>query len=57
MKLLSTFAWEDLKLEPWPLPGSNILGGNPDASGTLVFMTPDKTSASGVWQCLPGQFR
>ena len=57
MKPLSTFAWDDVKLDPWPLPASNILGGSPDALGALVFITEDKTSCSGIWQCQPGRFR
>lgn len=57
MKLLSTIAWDGMELEPWPIPASNILAGNPDASGAMICMTPDKTSASGLWQCLPGRFR
>ena len=55
MNPLSTFSWDDVKLDPWPIPAGNILGGSPDATGALVFMTPDKTSCSGIWQCLPGQ--
>ena len=57
MKPLSTFAWDDVKLDPWPLPASNILEGSPDALGALVFITEDKTSCSGIWQCQPGRFR
>ena len=57
MNPLSTFSWDDVKLDAWPIPAGNILGGSPDASGSLVFITPDKTSCSGIWQCLPGRFR
>ena len=57
MNPLSTFSWDDVKLDPWPIPAGNILGGSPDATGALVFITPDKTSCSGIWQCLPGRFR
>ena len=54
---ISTFAWNDLQLEDWLIPKENILEGQPDASGSIIYMTNDKTSCSGIWQCKPGKFR
>ena len=54
---ISTFAWNDLQLDDWLIPQENILEGQPDASGSIIYMTNDKTSCSGIWQCKPGKFR
>ena len=54
---ISTFAWNDLQLDDWPIPQENILEGQPDAAGSIIYMTNDKTSCSGIWQCKPGKFR
>jgi uncharacterized cupin superfamily protein len=43
-------------LEPWPLDPAQIIDGDPQASGTLLWKSEDSTLAVGIWRCTPGSF-
>jgi hypothetical protein len=43
-------------LEPWPLEPGQILDGDPEASGRLLWKSADGTLAVGIWRCTPGSF-
>jgi uncharacterized protein len=43
-------------LEPWPIASDQVLDGDPQASGTVLWKSADSTLASGVWECTPGTF-
>lgn len=43
-------------LDPWPLPEEQVLGGDPQASGKLIWQSDDGTLANGIWECTPGSF-
>ncbi len=43
-------------LESWPLEPSQILDGEPEASGRLLWKSRDGTLAAGIWRCTPGSF-
>jgi len=40
----------------WPIPGEDIIVGNPDAQGTIFSRSDDSCLARGVWRCTPGKF-
>lgn len=44
-------------LEPWPIPQDQIVEGNPEARGVILWKSDDGTLASGIWECTPGTFR
>ena len=46
----------DAALDAWPIPAEQILGGDPQASGVLLWQSDDKRLANGVWECTPGSF-
>jgi uncharacterized cupin superfamily protein len=43
-------------LEAWPLDAAQIISGDPQASGTLLWKSEDSTLAMGIWACTPGSF-
>src|ERR1700730_2226989 len=43
-------------LEPWPLEPAQVISGDPQASGTLLWKSEDSTLAVGIWACTPGSF-
>lgn len=43
-------------LEPWPIPADQILAGEPQASGAILWKSDDGTLANGIWECTPGTF-
>ena len=47
-----TFAVMDLVLEPEDLDPAQIVEGNPEISGLVLF--EDGPNIRGVWQCTPG---
>ena len=44
----------ELELEPWPLEPEQILGGEPQVSGTVLHESADGRIERGVWQHTPG---
>jgi uncharacterized protein len=44
------------QLDPWPIPADQIVDGDPQASGTIIWRSEDGTLASGIWECTPGTF-
>jgi uncharacterized cupin superfamily protein len=44
------------KLDPWPIPAEQIIQGDPQASGTILWKSDDGTLAHGIWECTPGIF-
>ena len=46
----------DAKLDPWPIAPEQVIEGDPQASGTILWKSADGTLANGVWECTPGAF-
>jgi uncharacterized cupin superfamily protein len=46
----------DAKLDPWPIPSEQVIDGDPQASGTILWKSDDSKLASGIWECTPGRF-
>jgi uncharacterized cupin superfamily protein len=46
----------DAALDPWPIPAEQVLEGDPQASGLLLWKSDDSTLANGIWECTPGLF-
>ena len=46
----------DAALDPWPIPAEQVLEGDPQASGLLLWKSDDSTLANGIWECTPGRF-
>lgn len=46
----------DVQLEPWPIPAEQVIAGDPQASGFILWKSADGTLANGVWECTPGTF-
>ena len=46
----------DASLDPWPLAREQIISGNPEARGTIMWQSDDKRLANGFWECSPGSF-
>jgi uncharacterized protein len=46
----------DAKLDSWPLASEQILEGDPQASGCLLWKSEDSKLANGIWECTPGVF-
>ena len=47
---------QDADLVPWPIPEEQILSGNPEANGSVLWQSEDKRLLNGVWECAPGSF-
>ncbi len=47
---------EGTSLDPMPLPAEQITEGEPEASGTILWVSEDGTLANGIWECTPGEF-
>jgi uncharacterized protein len=47
----------DAVLDPWPIPAEQVLEGDPQASGCLLWKSDDSKLANGIWECTPGLFR
>lgn len=43
-------------LDSWPLDPGQVISGDPQASGTLLWKSDDSTLAVGIWACTPGSF-
>jgi uncharacterized cupin superfamily protein len=46
----------DATLEAWPIPAEQVLEGDPQASGLLLWKSDDSKLANGIWECTPGRF-
>ncbi|OIK03121.1 cupin domain-containing protein [Streptomyces monashensis] len=44
----------DADLEPEPLAPEQIVSGNPQVSGKVVWESPDGRRIRGIWQITPG---
>ncbi len=44
-------------LEPWIFEDGQVLEGEPQSSGLIVWRSPDGKLANGIWECTPGKFR
>jgi uncharacterized protein len=44
-------------LDGWPIDAAQIISGDPQASGTVLWKSDDSTLAVGIWACTPGSFR
>jgi uncharacterized protein len=47
----------DAQLDSWPLATDQVIAGDPQAHGKLLWKSDDGTLANGIWQCTPGTFR
>src|SRR5438105_1329758 len=46
----------DAQLDPWPIAPEQVIEGDPQASGTILWKSADGTLANGIWECTPGRF-
>ena len=46
----------ETNLAPWPIDKTNILTGDAEAHGTVLWQSEDKLLCSGVWSCTTGKF-
>lgn len=44
------------RLEARPIAPEQVLDGDPQASGTILWKSADGTLANGIWECTPGTF-
>ncbi len=44
------------ELDPWPIPADQIVEGDPQAAGSILWKSEDGTLANGIWECTPGTF-
>ena len=44
------------ELTPWPIEKSNILSGDAEAHGTVLWQSENKLLCNGVWSCSIGKF-
>jgi uncharacterized cupin superfamily protein len=43
-------------LQPMPLDPAQIVSGSPQASGVVLWKSPDGKHCNGIWECTPGVF-
>ena len=43
-------------LDSWPIAPEQVVAGDPQASGALLWKSADSRLANGVWACTPGTF-
>jgi uncharacterized cupin superfamily protein len=46
----------DASLDPWPIPAEQVLSGNPEANGSVLWQSECKRFLNGIWECAPGSF-
>jgi uncharacterized protein len=51
-----TARFDDVDLVPWPLATEQVIEGEPRPAGAVVWRSPDRRMASGLWTCTPGTF-
>lgn len=44
------------RLDPWPLAPEQVVAGDPQAAGTILWKSADSKLCNGVWSCTPGTF-
>ncbi|MFK0033722.1 cupin domain-containing protein [Pseudomonas monteilii] len=44
----------DVQLERWPLDPQQVLQGNPETSGHVIWSSADKRQQCGIWEITPG---
>ncbi len=44
------------RLEPAPIEPTWVLEGNPIATSTVLFQSPDRLATTLIWECTPGKF-
>jgi uncharacterized cupin superfamily protein len=47
---------DDVELVPWPLAPAQVIEGDPQPHGAVVWRSADRRMASGLWTCTPGRF-
>ena len=47
---------EKASLDSWPLAPEQVIEGDPQASGTVLWKSDDSKLANGIWECTPGSF-
>jgi uncharacterized protein len=47
----------NIDLQPEPIPAQWILSGTPEARGSKLTRSDDRTSSVVVWECTPGAFK
>ena len=43
-------------LDPWPIPADQILSGDPQAKGSILWQSDDRRLLNGIWECSAGSF-
>jgi len=46
----------DAQLDPWPIAAEQVIEGDPQARGMILWKSADGTLANGIWECTPGTF-
>jgi len=46
----------EANLDSWPIPADQVLEGDPQARGLLLWKSDDSKLANGIWECTPGRF-
>jgi uncharacterized cupin superfamily protein len=55
---IMTFVAEDIQLDDWPLPNRvDILDGNPQQKGIVLYREPSRRVSYGIWEVTPGKLR
>lgn len=49
-------AIRDVELGPMPLDPAQVISGDPQASGVILWTSPDGKDCNGIWECTPGVF-
>jgi len=44
------------QLEPWTLAPEQVVEGDPQTSGIVLWQSEDKQIGCGMWECTPGAF-
>ena len=53
---ITSTAVTETNLDPWPIDKTNILTGDAEAHGTVLWQSKDKLLCNGVWSCTTGKF-
>lgn len=46
----------EARLEPMPIPAEWVIEGDPQASGVILWKSPDGKHCMGIWECTSGTF-
>lgn len=47
----------EAELDRWPIDESQVVAGDPQASGCILWRSDDGRRATGIWECTPGRFK